>query len=108
MQSFFQTWHAETEGQPADGYINISNMPIIRKMNARLKEEFSRPEFFERFELNLQQLETLATEIAAASGVKMTTPWKGSNSDAIKQNSFQAVFDSTQHVAEQQEETLAR
>ena len=108
MQSFFQTWHAETEGQPADGYINISGMPVIREMNARLKEEFSRPEFFERFELNLQQLETLATEIVAASGVKMTTPWKDSNSDAIKQNSFQAVFDSTQHVAEQQEEVLAR
>ena len=23
MQSFFQTWHAETEGQPAAGYVNI-------------------------------------------------------------------------------------
>ena len=107
MQSFFQTWHAETEGQPADGYINISNMPIIRKMNARLKEEFSRPEFFERFELNLQQLETLATEIVAASGVKMTTPWKGSSSDAIHHDAFQAILDSTQHTSDPQEEVLA-
>ena len=83
-------------------------MPIIRKMNARLLKEFSRPEFFERFELNVQQLETLATEIVAASGVKMTTPWTGSSSDAINQDAFQAIYDSTQPTSEQQEEVLAR
>ncbi|MEM7784905.1 MAG: tryptophan 7-halogenase [Planctomycetota bacterium] len=95
MQEFFRRWHADTEGQPVQGYVNISTMDVIRKMNSRLKLDLSGKEFFDRFELNLQQLETLACEIVETSGLKTETlPFQKSESFEIEQNAFQAIFDS--------------
>lgn len=95
MQDIFRKWHYATEGKPATGSVNISEMPIIREMNARLKENFSGPEFFRRFELNVQQLETLASEIAKQAGNESHNSFQRSPSDGIKLNAFQEIFDST-------------
>ena len=99
MQEFFQKWHAATEEQQATGCVNISEMPIIREMNSRLKADLSGRKFFDQFELNLQQLELLAAEIVKASGIDMPTSLPNATSKAssnkIRQNAFQPIFDST-------------
>jgi flavin-dependent dehydrogenase len=95
MQDHFRKWHAATEGQEATGCINISEMPIIREMNSNLKKELSSSRFFERFELNLQQLEILASEIVKASGIEAELPFDVPNSEEIYQLAFQNIFDST-------------
>ena len=95
MQDFFRQWHAQTEGHEAGGCINISEMPIIREMNSRLKESLAGSEFYRRFELNLQQLETLAGEIVAHSGIELEVPFAKSRESAISVESFQQIFDST-------------
>ncbi len=37
MQEFFRQWHNESKGHEASGQVNISEMSIIREMNAQLK-----------------------------------------------------------------------
>ena len=95
MQDFFRQWHQQTEGQEAGGYINISEMTIIREMNSRLKESLTSPEFFERFELNLQQLETLACEIVAHANMDQEVPFTKSKQLSVNAGAFQPIFDST-------------
>ena len=95
MQDFFRVWHQQTEGQDAGGSINISDIPIVRNMNAQLKDNLSRPEFYERFEQNLQQLETLACEIVAHSGIDIEVPFGKSKDPSINTEAFQPIFDST-------------
>ncbi len=104
MQDFFRQWHAATENQAATGSVNISEMPIIREMNQRLKDDLSGNKFFERFDLNLKQLQTLACEIVKHSGVPVTPPFEGSTVQSIRPDAFQAIFDSTQ-IAELTEPT---
>ena len=88
-------WHQQTEGQDAGGNINISDIPIVRNMNAQLKDNLSRPEFYERFDFNLQQLETLGCEIVAHSGIDMEIPFGKSEQSSIKSEAFQPIYDST-------------
>ena len=95
MQQFFREWHAETDGKAATGAINISEMPIIREMNQRLQDDLSGNKFFERFELNLRQLELLACEIVQHSGVKIDIPFAKPNSEALLPEAFQQIFEST-------------
>ena len=96
MQSFFQQWHQETEGLEATGCVDISQMPIIREMNSRLKDELTGGSFFKRFDLNLKQLQTLACEIVELSGLNAPQrPFSASNATSIQSSSFQSIFDST-------------
>ena len=95
MQDFFRQWHAQTEGQDANGYVNISVIPVVREMNARLVESFAGGDFFRRFELNVQQVETLANEIVAQSGVELEVPFAKSKEPSVTIESFQPIFDST-------------
>ena len=98
MQAFFRSWHQQTEGQPATGCINISEMPIIREMNQRLKDDLSGGRFFERFELNVQQLETLGAEIVKQSGVTAELPTARRKAGQIREDAFQEIFSSTRRV----------
>ena len=95
MQNFFRRWHQATEAQPATGSVNISEMKIIREMNQRLKDDLSSGRFFDQFELNLQQLETLACEIVQQSGLPLDTPFDRSSHAAIHQGAFDQIFAAT-------------
>ena len=96
MQDFFRRWHAATQNQEATGCVDISQMPIIREMNARLKEQLSGNSFFERFDLNLKQLQTLACEIVEASGLPgSTAPFDSAPVSLVRQSAFSRIFDST-------------
>lgn len=94
MQAFFRKWHAATDGVASTGQVNISEMPIIREMNQRLKEDFAGGKFFERFELNVKQLETLACEIVAESGLSVDAPFERSESQQVRPNAFEKIFES--------------
>ncbi|MDG1873638.1 MAG: tryptophan 7-halogenase [Mariniblastus sp.] len=95
MQNFFRQWHAETDGQTATGYVNTTQMPIIMEMNSRLKEDLSGNKFFERFALNVKQLETLASEIVESSGMPLESPFKPSRLSSIRSDSFESILGST-------------
>ena len=96
MQSFFRKWHLATEGTKASGYVDISQIPIIREMNSRLQERLAGGSFFERFELNLRQLQTLAGEIVSHSTLETPAyPFVSSVSPDVTPASFQNIFDST-------------
>lgn len=95
MQSFFREWHEATKGQPAIGCVNVSEMPIIREMNQRLKDDLAGGRFSERFAANLAQLQTLAVEIVKESGVKMEVPFAVSSSKLVRHGGFEKIFAST-------------
>ena len=95
MQEFFRQWHLATEGQSANGYVNTTEIPIIGEMNSRLKEDLSGNEFFKQFALNVDQLETLALEIVAKSGLRVEMPFQPSVSPKIRMNAFDSIFEST-------------
>ena len=96
MQEFFRQWHEHTCGKQATGYVDISQMPIIREMNSRLQENLQGSAFFERFDLNLKQLETLANEIVNSSGVAVSTRLpRPTPIPTVRQSAFQNIFDST-------------
>ena len=97
MQQFFRDWHVRTEGTAANGYVDISQIPIIREMNSRLQERLSGGAFFERFDLNLRQLRTLAGEIISHADFAVAQlPFSSTNSAAVRKSAFQSIFDSTQ------------
>ena len=97
MQDFFRQWHAATDGRAVTGTVNVSEMPIIREMNQRLKDELPGGKFFERFEFNAQQLESLANEIVTHAALPNVSPMDCGNIDSaqIRQNAFQSIFDNT-------------
>lgn len=95
MQDFFRQWHVATECQSAGGYVNVSEMPIIREMNSRLQEDLSGNRFFERFGLNVKQLETLACEIVKHSELPIEIPFSSDHSASVRQDSFASIFEST-------------
>ena len=97
MQDFFRQWHAATDGRAVTGTVNVSEMPIIREMNQRLKDELPGGKFFERFEFNAQQLEALANEIVTHAALPNVSPMDCGNIDSaqIRQNAFQSIFDNT-------------
>ena len=97
MQDFFRQWHAATDGRAVTGTVNVSEMPIIREMNQRLKDELPGGKFFKRFEFNAQQLESLANEIVTHAALPNVSPMDCGNIDSaqIRQNAFQSIFDNT-------------
>ena len=97
MQDFFRQWHAATDGRAVTGTVNVSEMPIIREMNQRLKDELPGGKFFERFEFNAQQLVSLANEIVTHAALPNVSPMDCGNIDSaqIRQNAFQSIFDNT-------------
>lgn len=92
MQDLFRQWHAATEGRPRSGLINISEIPIIREMNSRLIENMNSGIYTQRFESNVCQLELLASEIVAESGLNLKVPKAGSSSLALTRDCFAKVF----------------
>ncbi len=98
MQDFFRQWHAATQNQSARGYVNISEMPIVREMNSRLKDDLSGSRFFEQFDSNLQQLQLLACEIVQQSGVPIVVPFKCKPTAAVRTNAFDFIFTATQTI----------
>ena len=80
-------------------------MPIIREMNQRLKDEMNNRTFFRRFGANLEQLQQLACEIVAQSGLTVTPPFGGSKNTLVRPDAFEHIFESlnvveTQSLAE--------
>ena len=92
MQQFFREWHAATEERSVEGVINISEMPIIREMNERLVEDMNNSTYMQRFEANVCQLELLASEIVAESGLGTNVPNLKRNSVTLSRNCFAKVF----------------
>ena len=101
MQDFFRQWHRATDGWPANGSVNISEMPIIREMNSRLKEELRGGKFFEQFDLNLKQLQTLGCEIVAQSGLDLEPPFPASTNSQIRRSAFDDIFQWTNVFADE-------
>lgn len=92
MQEFFRTWHEQTDGNEVKGTIDISGIPLIRKMNRQLLEEMDNRTFNDRFAQNLAQLETLGSEIVDQSGIEITVPFSRSKSPNIVQYAFESIF----------------
>lgn len=104
MQEFFRQWHQETDGQTVTGYVNTTKMPIIAEMNSRLKEDLSGNRFFQQFAQNLRQLETLACEIVANSGIDFELPCKPST-QGVTRNAFDWIHEATE-ILESDSEVL--
>jgi hypothetical protein len=92
MQEFFRTWHEQTCNVEVGGTIDISRIPLIRKMNRQLLEEMDNRTFNDRFKRNLAQLETLGCEIVDQSGIDVTVPFRRSKSPEIVADSFESIF----------------
>ena len=96
MQNFFRKWHEETSSMKAGGYVDISRIPVIREMNSQLKEQLAGNSFFQRFDLNVKQLQTLACEIVEQTGLHTAhRTFAKSTLSAIKKDAFQNIFDAT-------------
>ncbi|MBC21013.1 MAG: halogenase [Planctomycetaceae bacterium] len=92
MQEFFSRWHREHGNHVCAGCVDISQMPLIREMNSRLKESLTSPDFFHRFEANLQQLETIACEIIDHSGVEVDHPFHRAKHAWVHSDTFARVL----------------
>ena len=92
MQDFFIRWHRENGERRVSGCVDTSQMPLIREMNSRLKEELSNRDFYRRFEANIQQLETIACEIIDHSGVDIETPFRRANHTWVESDTFAKVL----------------
>lgn len=95
MQEFFRQWHEATDGQPAVGTVDISQIPLVRESNQRLLDEMDNSTFFKRFASNVGQLETLACDIVEQSGLKVQVPFGRSTLKTVRPNAFETVFAST-------------
>ena len=95
MQEFFRKWHESTEGMEATGTVDISQIPLIRESNQRLKDNMTNGQFSKQFGLNLAQLETLCCEIVSQSGLKVKPPFKKSRVSGIRLEAFESIFTST-------------
>ncbi|MEC8338231.1 MAG: tryptophan 7-halogenase [Planctomycetota bacterium] len=92
MQDFFSRWHRVHGKQEGSGCVDISQMPLIREMNSRLRESLSSPDFFRQFEANLQQLETIACEIIEHSGVAVDHPFRRGKHALVQSDTFARVL----------------
>ena len=95
MQDFFRKWHAATKGIEAGGTVDISQMPLIRESNQRLKDEMTNGQFHKQFGLNLAQLETLCCEIVAHSGLAIDVPFKKRSGTGVRPGAFDSIFTNT-------------
>ena len=100
MQDFFRQWHAATEHQSARGTVDISQIPLIREANQRLKDEMTNAQFNQQFGLNLAQLETLGWEIVEHSGLKLEPPFRRKSEPGVRQGAFDTVFANTLKMTE--------
>ncbi len=91
IQDFFRTWSQHCKANDVNGSINISAVPLIREYNARLAAGFSNREFRQGFEESARQLETLAHEIVAASGLNVDVPFPR-HKEGVVHNAFDSVF----------------
>ena len=98
MQVFFRKWHEATDGTEAEGYVDISDVPIVREMNTRLLDDLAGGKFFKRFAANLAQMQTLACEIVAHSGISHDLPFRPSARAEVRPNAFGPVFDNIRPV----------
>ncbi len=99
MQELFRDWHQQTKDRPrTDGVIDISQMQLIREMNARLLEDLDAKSFQRRFAANLAQLETLAHEIAIESGMNKEVPFDLPANELVLADSFEGVFHGHQRI----------
>ena len=103
LQDFFRRWHSETEGQAASGYIETTQIPILREMNERLVESLPGSRFFQTFEQNINQLEKVASEIVAQSGLPVSFPIELKSSTSVRPNAFEPIFDLTSTHVDQAE-----
>jgi len=101
MQEFFRQWHQATEGQPARGTIDISQIPLIREANARLKQPLSDRAFVKQFAQNLQQLEVLAEEIVKHSQLPVTIDFQKPSTDQVRSDAFGPLFASIERESAQ-------
>ena len=95
MQDFFRKWHESTQGVEANGTVDISQMPLIRESNQRLKDNMTNGQFSKQFGLNLAQLETLCCEIVSQSGLAVNPPFKRSTMPEIRPGAFDSIFTNT-------------
>lgn len=92
MQDFFRQWHRETEGRPARGTIDISQIPLIRETNTRLQQPLSDQDFVRQFAQNVVQLETLAREIVEHAGMPHSLDGAARASDQVRKGGFAPLF----------------
>ena len=92
MQDFFRQWHEATQDVQAGGIVDISQIPLIREMNQRLKDEMDSKTFFKRFAANLAQLETVACEIVEHSGLAIEVPVRKPNHPLVRPGGFEGVL----------------
>ena len=95
MQDFFRQWHHATDGLETGGLVDISQIPLVRETNQRLKDEMTNSQFTTRFGFNVDQLETLCCEIVEHSGLPVEVPFKKKYTRHVRPNAFKSVFTST-------------
>ena len=91
-----KSWHAATEHSDLTGYVDISQIPLSREMNERLKDDLSGAAFHSRFAVNVAQLKSLAAEIVAHSGLSVPLPFRPTRSTSVRAAAFASVFTSQQ------------
>ena len=105
MQDFFRKWHEATKGIEATGTVDISQMPLIREANQRLKDEMTNGQFSKQFGLNLAQLETLCCEIVSQSGLAIDPPFKKHSGTGIRPGAFDSIFTNTNPINSDSQES---
>ena len=100
MQETFRRWHSLMPVRDADelpqGTVDISSMPIIRKMNQQLIDPLPGGEFHQQFTKNVEQLETLFWEILEHAGVDASdAPFAKKHYSSAMPNCFAHVFENS-------------
>ncbi len=105
MQDFFRQWHEATKNIKVGGTIDISQIPLVREANQRLKDPLTDSQFMTRFGLNVAQLETLGREIVEYSGLPLNPPRQRKANPRVTQAAFESVFASSipQAISDSQE-----
>ncbi|MAT14454.1 MAG: halogenase [Planctomyces sp.] len=100
MQDFFREWHQKSTPTEAHGLINLSEMPIIKKFNEQLLEDFNSHQFSRIFKERVQQMETLMWEIIDESGLTPDVPFpRKEHADTVK-GAFEHIFAATNRPSE--------
>jgi hypothetical protein len=93
MQNFFRRWHESTENATAAGFIDIYQLRLVRESNSRLLDVLNDRMLAKRFQQNVAQLETLAREIVAESGLPARPPGRRWIAPTVARNAFESAFD---------------
>jgi flavin-dependent dehydrogenase len=92
MQGFFRQWHEATRNIEIGGTVDISQIPLVREANQRLKDSLPGSQFSKRFGLNVTQLETLSREIVEFSELAMSPPGRPGSGAQVTHAAFESVF----------------